>query len=194
MPHALAVDSDLDAGLLSSGGGGLYHTLLHRGDIRPLVEGLLGIPGDELDMFHPIVQAVQAIAEGGDAAAYGPHIDQAHVLSISGIHDGCSPIETQTHLATSAGWEVAHPLYHPVFGSAAAETPTVDFPVSSNLPDGRTAVEVQLDTGHFGSIVHPELALSFLESLAGGQTPVVEAPPEFVSSPAFPCLRYDPLP
>lgn len=194
VPHALAVEDDLDGGILSSGGGGFYHALVHRGDTRPLVESLLGFPGEELDMFHPVLNALQAIAERGDAAVYGPHVEEAHVLAITGIQDGCSPLETQSHLATAAGWEVAHPLYFPVFGSASAETSTVDFPVSSNLPDGRTAVEVQLDTGHYGSSSHPELALSFLESLADGGTPVVEEPPEFISTPAFPCLRHDPLP
>src|SRR5262249_51646971 len=126
-------------------------------------------PGvNELDMFHPLVHLLQTFAEVGDAANYAPHVQTAHVLSTSGLIDGCSPVEVASINGTGMGLEVANPLYYPVFGSATLETPTTTLPVSGNLPGGRTGVTVQLDAGHFGASTNPSLGRSFADSFASG--------------------------
>ena len=196
IPHILAMDPAFGAGFISSGGGGLFLTVLHRGDIRSLADSVLGAGPGELDMFHPALHALQTLAEVGDAANYAPLVSSPHVLSTGGLKDGCSPLEVVTVAGTAMGLAVANPLYFPVFGTAALEAPTLTLPVSGNLSGARTGVTVQLDTGHFGSITNPTLGRSFADSFAGGGIPVVD--------PVLPLLdddwigscplRYDPLP
>ena len=194
VPHVLAVDPAFDAGFISAGGAGFYNSILYRGDTRPLVDGLLGTPPTELDPFHPVLHALQTLAEVGDAAAYARRGTSAHVLATSGLDDGCSPLEVTTFLGTAAGLQLANPLLHPVFGTLALEPTTVALPAAGNLPGGRTGVLVQLDTGHFGAHSNPSLGNSFVVSLAGTGVATV-APglllPDFTPGCAG---RFGPLP
>jgi hypothetical protein len=193
IPQVLAVDTAFRGGFISAGGGGLYQTVLHRGDVREPLKAFLGPSIDELDMFHPMVHLLQTFAEIGDAANYAPHVQTAHVLSTSGLIDGCSPVEVGSILGTALGLEVANPLYYPVYGSATFETPTTTLPVSGNLAGGRTGVTVQLDAGHFGAATNPSLGRSFADSLATGGVPTVNAS-SLLSDTVEGCPRYDPLP
>lgn len=177
LPLTLAFDDAFDAGFLSSGGAGFYHSVVYRSDVRTLLDQILGLPPTELDIFHPALHGLQAMAEVGDAANYAHLIRHAHVLSIGGLKDGCSPIEVISHLATSLGTPVADPLLFPTFGSAALEPPTASFPIAGNLADGRTFVTVQLDTGHFGSRTNPSLGKTFVESLAATGLPTIDPTP-----------------
>jgi len=81
VPHALAADPSLDGGFLSAGGGGLYLTLLQRGELRDFIEAVAGRSLAELDVSYPLVHALQTLSEVGDAANYGALIRDAHVLS-----------------------------------------------------------------------------------------------------------------
>jgi len=193
IPLTLAVDSAFDGAFISAGGAGFYHSILHRADIRSLVDSILGTPPTELDMFHPVVHALQTLAEVGDAANYAAMISTAHIAGIGGIKDGCSPLEVDEHLATALGVQIANPLFYPVFGTAAFEPATTLLPVSGNLAGGRTGVIVQLDTGHFGASTNPQIGRTFVESMAGGATPTVN--PGALSSDSTPgCSgRFDPL-
>lgn len=193
VPHVLAVDSHFKGGFISSGGGGLYQTVIHRGDVRPLIDTLIGTAPGELDMFHPVVHALQTLAEVGDAANYAPRIATAHVLSTGGLLDGCSPLEVVSVIGIGMGLPVANPLIHPMFGSLSFEPGTTTLPAMGNLPGGRTGVTVQLDTGHFGSATNPDLGRSFLTSLAAGAAPSVNTA-AFLSDSVPGCIRYDPLP
>ena len=181
LPMAAAFDADTEGVFVSAGGAGFYLSLVHRGDVRAQIDALLGTPAGELDEFHPAVHALQTIAEVGDAANYAPLVS-SHVLSVSGVDDGCSPVEVGSALGTALGAGIANPLWHPVFGSAAFEAPEVALPVSGNLPGGRTAVTVQLDTGHFGASTNPSVGRSFVESLAAGATPSVAPGPLLADS------------
>ena len=192
-PHVLAVDPSFTGGFISAGGGGLYNTVLHRGDIRPLIDFILTTPPGELDMFHPVVHVLQVLAEGGDAANYAPHVDTAHVLSLGGKIDGCSPLEVVSVIGTAMGLSVVNPQVHPMFGSASFEPPVATLPVTGNLPGPRTGVTVELNTGHFGAVTNPDLGRSFVTSLATGAVPTVNVPALFSDSIAG-CPRYDPLP
>jgi hypothetical protein len=193
VPHALAVDPQLHAGFISSGGGGLYHALVHRADQRALLDGLLGLPPDELDMFHPVLHALQTISEVGDAANYGRDVTTAHVLSVGGVLDGCSVWEVVSTLGTALGLQLANPIFHPTFGSLALEPPIVALPAVANLPGQRTGVTVQLDTGHFGTLNNPNLGLSFLDSFAATGVPTIN-PGVLYSGVNTVCPdRFDPL-
>lgn len=194
MPQLLAVDAHFDAGVLSAGGAGLYHTVVHRADIRGLLDPLLGTEPDELDMFHPIGHAVQTLAEIGDAANYAPRVQHAHVVSIAGLTDGCSPIEVTTLLGIAMSLDVANPLWFPAFGEASLEPPAVELPVAGNLPDGRTGVTVQLHTGHFGARTNPDIALSFVRSLAEDGIPTVAPGPLRGDSVPGCAGRHGPVP
>jgi hypothetical protein len=193
IPQLLAADPAFDGGFISAGGAGLYHSIIHRGDVRPDVDSLLSAAPGELDMFHPVVHVLQTLAEVGDAANYARRVDTAHVVLIGGTKDGCSPLEVIVHLGTALGLDVANPLFHPFFGSSLLEPPTIALPVGGNLPDGRTGVTIQLDTGHFGARTNPLIGRTFVESLAGGGTPTVD--PGTLSADFTPgCAgRFDPL-
>lgn len=194
IPLALAVDPPWQGAFISAGGAGLYQTLLQRRDTRSLLELGLGIPPFELDEFHPLPHALQTIAEIGDSANYAPYVDTAHILSIGGTLDGCSPLEVIALLGIGLGTETAHPLYVPMFGSAAEEPPAVELPATANLADGRTAVTVQLRTGHFGAVTNPELGRSFVTSLAAG-VPTIDPGKRLLKDKEPGCAgRYWPLP
>jgi hypothetical protein len=193
VPHVLAADPAFKGGFISAGGGGLYQTLLHRADVRGLLGLVLGPGAAELDMFHPLVHVVQTFAEVGDAANYAPHVLNAHVLSTSGRIDGCSPMEVGSVLGTALGLQIVNPIYHPLFGSTTLEPTITTLPVSGNLDGGRTGITVQLDTGHFGTVTNPDLGRSFVDSMASGGVPTVDASP-LLSDAVEGCLRYDPLP
>jgi hypothetical protein len=194
IPQVLAVDDHFDGGFLSAGGAGFYHSILHRADVRGIVDSLLGSAPGELDMFHPVPQVLQTLAEIGDAANYGARVEAAHVVSMGGLKDGCSPLEVIAHLGTAMGLDVANPLYHPVFGSPALEPPTVPLPAMGNLADGRTGVTIQLDTGHFGASTNPTVGRSFVDSLASGGVPTLDPDPLLSSITPGCAGRFDPLP
>lgn len=193
IPQVLAVDPAFDGGYISAGGAGFYHNIVHRADVRSIVDGILGTPPGELDIFHPIAQVLQVLAEVGDAGNYARRIDTAHVASIGGTIDGCSPLEVVQHLATALGHDVANPLFHPMFGSAALEPSTTTLPAGGNLAGGRTGVTIQLDTGHFGASTNPQIGRTFVESLAAGGTPTVNPGPLSPDSTPGCSGRYDPL-
>ncbi len=193
IPITLAADPAFDGAFISAGGAGFYHSILHRGDIRSLVDSLLGTPPTELDIFHPIVHALQTLAEVGDAANYAAQVTTPHIAGIGGTIDGCSPLEVVEHLATALGLQIANPLFDPLFGTAAFEPTITTLPVSGNLAGGRTGVIIQLNTGHYGASTNPQIGRTFVESMAGGSTPTVNPGP--LSSDLTPgCSgRFDPL-
>lgn len=207
LPLTLAVATDVDGAFLSAGGAGLYHSILHRGDVRELVDGLLGTGPDELDEFHPYPQILQTFAEVGDAANHAGAIT-TDVALYAGLRDGCTSIEVAVHLAQAMGIPIARPLtrrplfLHPLLvgggGDHAYVSPfepsTATLPVSQNMAAGRTAVMVQVDADHFGASDYPAIGRSFVDSIAAGGPTTVDPGP----TPAVPvgtsCPRHDPVP
>ncbi|MFN8105451.1 MAG: hypothetical protein U0U69_13410 [Acidimicrobiia bacterium] len=173
---ALAVDPGFSAAFLSSAGAGLYHAIIHRGDIRPLVDALLFTNRTELSEAHPIVQVLQTLAEGGDSANYASAILTPNVLMTNGMDDGCQPREAAFHLATAAGFDVATPVLKPVPGieDLLGRAP-LDRPISGNLGDGRTGAIVEIEGGHFVSRTNPELVRGWVDSWAATGHAVVDA-------------------
>jgi hypothetical protein len=204
IPQTLAVDPSIRGGFMSAGGAGLYHSILHRADVRTLVDGLLGTgPSGELDMFHPYPQVLQAFAEIGDAGNYAPAV-QSDVAIYAGLRDGCSSIEVMVHEAEAMGvpianWLTRRPLFGPALPSSMSyvspfEPDTVSIPVSENLPGGRTGVMVEVDTGHFGATNYPAIGRSFIDSIAAGGPTVVNPGATPPVAPGSQCPRFDPAP
>jgi hypothetical protein len=194
LPETLAADPSIKAAFESSGGAGLYHTLVHRGDVRPIVDAGLQAPTGEIDMFHPAIQAIQTLAEIGDPANYARFV-HAHLDVYAGYIDSCTPIETNIHLANALGIPIANPIHTPVFGSARFEPPVIALPTRANLAHRRTGVMVEVDDGHFGASANPSIGRSFVDSLATGGAPTVNPGPlfSFHSPGCFPG-RPDPPP
>jgi hypothetical protein len=207
LPMTLAVaPPNVQGGFLSAAGGGLYHSIVHRGDVRALVDGLLGTAPGELDMFHPYPQVLQTFAEVGDPANYAAAIDTDIVL-YAGLRDGCTAIETATDLATALGVPVVNPqTRRPLFGPAALaqvpgyespfEPPVATAPVSQNLDGGRTGAMVQVDSGHFGARTYPAIGRSFVDSIASGGPTVINPGATPPAAPGSQCPRpsFDPPP
>src|SRR6202008_545956 len=96
VPLTLAVaPAQVRGGVRSGAGAGLYHSIVHRGDVRALVDGLLGAAPGEIDMFHPYAHVLQTFAEVGDPANYASAVT-ADVVLTAGLRDGCTSIETAT--------------------------------------------------------------------------------------------------
>jgi hypothetical protein len=204
LPLTLAFDPTVDGAFLSAAGGGLVHSIVHRGDIRPLFDVIVGTGPGELDIFHPVAQVLQTFAEGGDATNYAASITNDIVL-YAGLRDGCTPIEAATQLAEALGIPIANPqARHPLFGpprpggaagyTSPFEPEVVDLPVTANLPGGRTAVMVEVDSGHFGAVTYPSIGRGFVDSIAATGSPVVDPGPIPPDLPSAYCPRFDPPP
>lgn len=204
LPLTLAFAPDVAGGFLSAAGGGLYHSVLHRADVRALVDGILGTgPSGELDMFHPFPQLLQTFAEEGDASNYASLVTQ-DVALYAGLRDGCTSIETAMHLAEAMGVPVVNqlqrqPLFDPYFGvpyASPLEPGTISVPVTQNLDGGtRTGVVIEVDAGHFGASNYPAIGRSFIDSIAFTGQAVVDpgsTPP--VAPGTTQCVRFDPAP
>jgi hypothetical protein len=205
LPLSLAeAPPNVRGGVMSAAGAGLYHSIVHRGDVRVLVDGILGAEPGEIDIFHPYPQVLQTFAEVADPANYASAIT-ADVVLYGGLRDGCTSIETTTHLAEALGVPIANPqTRRPLFGPEGLthlpgfvspfEPAVVTTPVSQNLPGGRTGAIVQVDTGHFGARNYPAIARSFVDSIAAGG-PVTIAPGATPPvDPGTQCPRFGPPP
>lgn len=200
LPLTLAhAPANVAGGFLSASGAGLYHSIVYRGDVRALVDGLLGTAPGELDIFHPYPQILQTFAETADPANYASMITTDLAL-YGGLRDGCTSIEVSTHLATALGIPIANPqtrrpLYGPPLLTALGyespyEPEVVTTPVSENLPGGRTGVVVQVDSGHFGARDYPSIGRSFIDSIAAGGPTVVNPGPTPATAPGSQCPRF----
>lgn len=204
LPLTLAVDPTVRGGFLSAAGGGLYHSIIHRADVRGLVDAILGTGPGELDIFHPYPQILQTFAEAGDATNYAASI-QSHIVLYGGLRDGCTSIEVAVHLAEALGIPVVNPqTRHPLFGpplppalagyTSPFEPVVVTAPVSANLPGGRTGVMVEVDSGHFGASTYPAIGRSFVDSIVTSGTPTVAPGLTPPAPPGTQCPRFDPPP
>lgn len=205
LPLTLAVaPPNVRGGFMSAAGAGLYHSIVHRGDVRPLVDGLLGAEPGEIDMFHPYPHVLQTFAEGADPSNYASAIT-ADVVLYAGLRDGCTSIETSTHLAEALDVPIVNPqARRPLFGlDALAHIPgyippyepaIAAAPVSQNLPGGRTGAVVQVDSGHFGARTYPAIGRSFVDSIAAGGPVVIDPGPTPPVDPGTRCPRFDPAP
>ena len=109
IPLTLAVaPPNVQGGFMSCAGAGLYHSIVHRGDVRPLVDALLASQPGEIDMFHPYPHVLQTFAEGADPSNYAPAIT-ADLALYAGLRDGCTSIETSVHLAQALDIPIVNP-------------------------------------------------------------------------------------
>ncbi|HEY8546604.1 MAG TPA: hypothetical protein VIL36_16205 [Acidimicrobiales bacterium] len=205
VPHTLAVaPPQVVGGFMSAAGGGLYHSIVHRGDVRALVDALTGAEPGEIDMFHPYPQVLQTFAEVADPANHAAAIT-ADVALYAGLRDGCTSIETTTHLAQALGIPIVNPqARRPLFGpeglahipgyTSPLEPAVTTAPVSENLPGGRTGAVVEVDSGHFGARAYPAIGRSFVDSIAQGGPVTIDPGPTPPVDPGDSCPRFDPPP
>ena len=204
LPLTLASTDQVSGAFLSASGGGLAHSVVHRGDVRDLLEGLLGIGPDELDLFHPYPQLLQTFAEIGDPTNFADRVT-ADVVMYAGLRDGCTAIEVSTQLATALDVPVVNPLARsPLFGldvsehfpdhRSVFEPPVATAPVSENLAHGRTGAVVQVDTGHFGATRYPDIGRVFVDSIAAGGPTVIDPGDTPPIDPGTSCPRHTPVP
>jgi len=205
LPLTLAVaPPNVQGGFMSAAGAGLYHSIVHRGDVRALVDGLLAAEPGEIDMFHPYPHVLQTFAEVADPANYASAVT-ADVVVYAGLQDGCTSIETSTHLAQALDIPIANPqARQPLFGpeglahipgfASPFEPAIVTTPVSQNLPGGRTGAVVQVDTGHFGARAYPTIGRSFVDSIAAGGPVTIDPGPTPPVAPGTQCPRFGPPP
>jgi hypothetical protein len=112
-PIGLSMTSRYKAGaMLVAPGGGLYHAVVYRNDVAPVMNMLLGlgfVSQSELDEFHPVVHALQSLSEDGDAANYADEMmaRSPHVVMTAGVDDGCSVFEGAAHIAAATGMQRA---------------------------------------------------------------------------------------
>lgn len=201
LPLTLAVDPTVQGGFLSAAGGGLYHSIIHRADVRTLVDGILGTGPGELDIFHPYPQLLQTFAEVGDSTNYASMI-QPDLVLYAGLRDGCTSIEVATQLAEALDIPIVNPqARNPLFGpplpavvvgyTSPFEPAVVTAPVTANRPGGRTAVMVEVDSGHFGASTYPAIGRSFIDSIAFTGTATVNPGPTPAAPPGSQCPRFD---
>lgn len=189
-PIAFRVDGSYGAAFLSAPGGGFIHSILHRRDIREIVNGIL-LFGDELDDHHLLAHIVQTLAEEGDPTVYATDMQVPHVLMTEGIHDGCSIREAAEQVAGAARFPVAEPVLRPphviedVLGLSR-----VPLPAAGNTPEG-TRLLLQLDAQHFGVQANPGLARTFFDSYLADGIPTVAAGPFVPERNTTKCIRWD---
>ena len=146
-PGVLALSDDIDAAILSVGGGHLtkfVDALAGSSEFGSIIELLVGSPErlerllvagqSGIDMADPAMWAARVTHDriSGDTA---PHV----LLSVT-IHDEIVPLQSGMALARAFGLPQADPLLVEV-----PSLSSVDLPTSGNL-DGRTAVYAQFDT------------------------------------------------
>jgi len=150
----------VEGAVLSGDGGLLYQTLLHRPGIADLVAGF--IRDYPLDQFNNLLALVQAFAEPGDPANYGPLIlreppaggTAKDVYQSEGLGDSYVPEVTMEALALTLGVQPVSPVLQPVEGFALRGLDVLDAPVTGNAVGGHTAVFLQYqpasgNDGHF---------------------------------------------
>ncbi len=117
----LAVEPAFRAGVLSGTGGGWVYNLTLKQQpfpMRPLAEGLLGLPEGTLDEHHPAATLFQTALEGAEVLTFARHwvseplpgMLAKDVLLVEGVVDGYFPPRMVNALAMAAGLDVAEPL------------------------------------------------------------------------------------
>ncbi|MCC7075746.1 MAG: hypothetical protein IT198_01340 [Acidimicrobiia bacterium] len=190
-PIAFAVDGTFDAALLSAPGAGFIHSILHRRDIRQLVNAILLFGGGELDDHHILAHIVQTLSEEGDPTVYATDMKVPNIVMTEGILDGCSIREAAEQLAGAARFPVAEPVLRPPFViDEILGLPHVTLPAAGNTAEG-TRLLLQLDAQHFGVQANPQLVRTFFDTLLEDGVPTVPAGPFAPERNTGQCLRWD---
>jgi hypothetical protein len=176
-PIGLAMTDRYRGAFLNAPGGGLYHTIVYRGNVRAAIDFLLGglltpLPGNELDEFHPVAHVLQTLSEDGDASNYADDMFPTQMVMTGGAEDGCSIFEGVAHVASAAGmWNTQYdapqdPIYaiETLSGRAKLGLPTAP----AFLPGGVKGVVLRLPSGHMVVRNNQELVRNFFDNLFTG--------------------------
>ena len=194
-----AIDPLVRGVLLSGCGGDVRLGIVHRRDleVRPVLEGLLGLAPGELDAFHPLLTVVQTLLDPVDPQSFARFYREPlagrtppSVLHFEGVGDSMTPAETAEALAIALGAPAVSPALRPLerFAPATFERPAPRAGsdsgaiVDGNGVGGKTTLAlVQLaptrgEDGHFVLYYEPgipELAQRFLRDVVDGVPPRV---------------------
>ncbi len=141
------MDDRLKAMVLSGAGGGLSTTITTRDagdfDIQQLLTATLEFDEDEaLEISHPIIAAVQTLAEVTDPINYAPYWHQRQpywetsnmpVLMTEGLDDVQTPPPTAEALAAAGGLPILEPVQQVSGGHGYRGTPTASTPAMGNI-------------------------------------------------------------
>jgi hypothetical protein len=152
----LALEAELAGGVLSGSGGSLGLGLLFKTapvDIKGTIELFLDIEGEnELDIFHPIMTAVQTFVERADPLNYGsriaadppPGTAPKSVLITEGLGDTYTPNQNTEALAVAAQVSPVLPILASVEGLTLLGRQGMTAPVTGNLTLGGKTVTAVL--------------------------------------------------
>ena len=175
----LATEPALRGGALTGAGGGFAISLFQKKkpvDLATRITDALRFAPGDLDLFHPLVDLIQSVAEPADPLVYGPSFfleprsgKPRSVLIIEGGRDEHSPPATTDALAAAAGI--------PLVGAEAEQIPVLELaglpvvrslPVAGNVAGGQaTAGLLRYPAGdHFVATSDPEARRRLVEFLA----------------------------
>jgi hypothetical protein len=155
-----SIEPTIDFYVLNVPGGGIIDQIVPNsaeigGLALPIVEQIYRTIGD-VDRFHPLVGALQAVLDGADPLIYAPHVlrdrftigsaplGARHVLCIQALRDEIMSTAATTSLAYAFGLATLLPDLEPPLG-----LPELASPISANV-DGQTAVLVQYEPATHG--------------------------------------------
>ncbi len=144
----LGVEPDVKGAVLSGAGGGLAITMLTKTDpydVKDMIEGLLGIGGEEeLDFYHPIINLIQTYIEPADPLNYAPYylLDPLfgipkNIFISEGFKDTQVTPLTAEAFATAIGANPIEPVYQSILGLTLRGLKPLTPPVNGNIgPNG----------------------------------------------------------
>ena len=145
----LGVEPEVKGAVLSGAGGGLAITMLTKTDpydVKDMIEGLLGIGGEEeLDFYHPIINLIQTYIEPADPLNYAPYylLDPLfgipkNIFISEGFKDTQVTPLTAEAFATAIGANPIEPVYQPILGLTLRGLEPLTPPVTGNItgPNG----------------------------------------------------------
>ena len=142
----MALSPDIDAGVLSIGGGHLVVFVTDTANAAPFVPLFARLAGGDAAFERWLVMAQTAI-DSADPSTWGAHILRDRIIGEVPdtlfpvtIYDDTVPPRTGWSLARALGAPHLNPVYVDV-----SQLDTADGPVSANLPSGRTGAYVQFD-------------------------------------------------
>jgi hypothetical protein len=174
----LPFETDVKAAVLSGGGANLTLGLLGKTSPLNIPNIVEAVVGESVDLFHPLLNIVQAYMDSADPATYArlyfreppSGVAPKSIYESVGLVDTYTPLATAKALALAMGAQPADPMLEPIDGMSLRGLAWAAPPIASNVAGGAaTAVVceykvpknqagVQAYDGHFVVFQHPAAA------------------------------------